>query len=103
MYQELNIASPAYSIFTSTIAYPVVNNIDTTYKELVPKYYSNFQKIANNAIIHTISLALTPLDVANIDLKSLVYFKQESAYYLLNSLKYKPNGACEGEFIKIHK
>lgn len=103
VYENINIASPAYQIYTSSLLYPVVNNIDTTYRELVPKYYSNFQKIANNAIIHTISLALTSLDVANIDLKSLVYFKQESAYYLLNSLKYKPNGACEGEFIKIHR
>ncbi|MDM1542356.1 hypothetical protein [Empedobacter sp. 189-2] len=101
--QSLNIGSPTFQIYTSSTSYPFVDSIDTTYRELTPKYYSNFEKIANNAIIHTISLALTPLDIANISLQSLVYFKQESAYYLLNSLKYKPNGESEGEFIKIHK
>ncbi|WP_312922175.1 hypothetical protein [Empedobacter brevis] len=97
------LASPGSNIYTGTNTFYFVDSIDTTYRELIPKYYSQFEKIANNAIIHTISLALNPVDIANIDMKVLVYFKQESAYYLLNSLKYRPNGACEGEFIKIHK
>ncbi|MGV0964774.1 hypothetical protein [Empedobacter falsenii] len=101
--QSVKIGSPTFQIYTDTSSYPFVDSIDTTYKELTPKYYSNFEKIANNAIIHTIQLALKPLDIANISLQSLVYFSQESAYYLLNSLKYKPNGQSEGEFIKIHK
>lgn len=101
--QSVKIGSPTFQIYTDTSSYPFVDSIDTTYKELTPKYYSNFEKIANNAIIHTIQLALTPLDIANISLQSLVYFSQESAYYLLNSLKYKPNGQSEGEFIKIHR
>jgi len=101
--QSVKIGSPTFQIYTSSTSYPFVDSIDTTYRELTPKYYNQFEKIANNAIIHTISLALTPLDIANISLQSLVYFSQESAYYLLNSLKYKPNGQSEGEFIKIHK
>jgi len=101
--QNIKIGSPTFQIYTSSTSYPFVDSVDTTYRELTPKYYNQFEKIANNAILHTISLALTPLDIANIDLKALVYFKQESAYYLLNSLKYKPNGESEGEFIKIHR
>lgn len=101
--QSVKIGSPTFQIYTSSTSYPFVDSIDTTYRELTPKYYSQFERIANNAIIHTISLALTPLDIANISLQSLVFFSQESAYYLLNSLKYKPNGQSEGEFIKIHK
>lgn len=101
--QPINIASDSLVIYTSTPSYQFVDSIDTTFRELVPKYYSNFERIANNAIIHTISLALTPLDIANLELDSLVYFKQEASFYLLNSLKYKPNGSAVGEFIKIHK
>lgn len=101
--QQINIGSPTFQIYTDTSSYPFVDSVDTTYKELTPKYYNQFEKIANNALIHTIQLALNPADIANISLQSLVYFKQESAYYLLNSLKYKPNGESEGEFIKIHR
>lgn len=101
--QSVKIGSPTFQIYTSSTSYPFVDSIDTTYRELTPKYYSQFERIANNAIIHTISLALTPLDIANISLQSLVFFSQESAYYLLNSLKFKPNGQSEGEFIKIHR
>lgn len=97
------LGSPSFNIYTSTNEYSVIRSTDTTYSELIPKYYTSFEKIANTATIHTISLALTPVDIANIDLKSLLYFGQESAYYLLNSLTFKPNGASVGEFIKIHR
>lgn len=68
---------------------------------LMDKYYKDLRVITNNTRIHTISLALTSIDIANVDMTAVYYFEQEQSYYLLNSLKYSPNGEAEGEFIKI--
>ena len=64
--------------------------------------YSNMNQLIDNAKILTIDLALSLVDVVMLDFYKRYYFEQEAAYFILNSLTWKPNELARGEFVKIN-
>lgn len=64
--------------------------------------YSNMNQLIDNAKILTIDLMLSLVDVVMLDFYKRYYFEQERAYFILNSLTWKPNELAKGEFVKIN-
>jgi len=72
------------------------------YQYFVNNYYNGLYKVLNNSRIHKIDLNLNLIDVLNLDLSALYFFKKEQAYYILNKLQYSESKQS-GEFVKVEK
>lgn len=88
------------SLTISLVNYALSSN--TLFDEAVYNNYKEYQKIFNNFRVHTISLALTLSDFIGFDFLRPVFFKQEAAYYICNSLTYEEGKISSGDFIKIN-
>lgn len=71
------------------------------YQSIINKYYAGLGGVLDNTRIHTIELALTPVDANQLDLRKVYYFEQEANYYILNNLNYTEGEISTGEFIRI--
>lgn len=85
-----------------TDAYNLADTHNTTYADLVPKYYAEYQQILNNTRIHEIELNLSAVDVINLDFSIPYYFEQEQSFYKLNKIVYEAGKPSKGEFIKLN-
>ena len=72
------------------------------FADIVFEDYSNMNQLIDNAKILTIDLSLSLADVVMLDFYKRYYFEQEDAYFILNSLNWKPNELTSGEFVKIN-
>jgi len=88
------------SLTISLVNYALSSN--TLFDEAVYNNYQEYQKIFNNFRVHTISLTLTLSDFMGVDLLRPVFFRQEAAYYICNSLNYEDGKLSSGDFIKIN-
>lgn len=64
-------------------------------------YWNDLIKIIHRTRMHTIELALNFDDIRKLDLTKKYYFSQESAYYILSTLQYKPGELSKAQFVKI--
>ena len=85
-----------------TNAYNLADTHNTTYADLVPKYYADDQQILNNTRIHEIELNLSAVDVINLDFSIPYYFEQEQSFYKLNKIVYEAGKPSKGEVIKLN-
>lgn len=82
-------------------AFPVASRRGTIYSEIVPQRYSRFESVLNDTRIHEIELALSQIDIANLDMEKLYYFEQEHNRYLLNRVTWKKGQPAKGEFLRV--
>ena len=84
----------------SNVSYAI--NTNTLFEEAIYNNYSGYQKIFNNFRVHTISMTLNIVEFMKFDFLKPVFFEQENAYYICNSLTYEEGKLSTGEFIKIN-
>lgn len=82
--------------------FPFVNTYMTTYNDLVPIYYKEYNQLLNNTRIHEIELKLTIADILSLDFTKPKYFAQEQSYYKLNKIIFEEGKLSKGEFIKLN-
>lgn len=82
--------------------YAKADTVRTTYADLIPEYYAEYQQILNNTRIHEIELNLSAVDVLNLDFSVPYYFEQEQSFYKLNKIVYEAGKPSKGEFIKLN-
>lgn len=80
---------------------PLVSLSGVTFSDIVADEYENFNRISDDAKVHTIELALSLMDILTLDLRKIYYFEQEGSFYILNSLSYKTGQKCKGVFLKV--
>lgn len=64
--------------------------------------WSVLNQIVQNTRYHIIELNLTQVDIMKLDQSVPYYFRQESAYFMLNELQYKRGDKAIGKFTKIN-
>lgn len=75
---------------------------DFNYSFLNSDVWRSMSKIVVGTKLHTIELSLTSVDIATLIQWNLIYFKQESAYYMISELRYKNKEKATGKFIKVN-
>ncbi len=100
--ENILYASPILGGSQQTNAYNLADTHNTTYADLVPKYYAEYQQILNNTRIHEIELNLSAVDVIDLDFSIPYYFEQEQSFYKLNKIVYEAGKPSKGEFIKLN-
>lgn len=98
---SINFISPTFDETGSRTSAPFANDDMTTFAELVPKYWAAYARVLTDFRCHNIELVMSDAEVSRIDLDKLVYFAQEANYYMINQIKYSPNGQTTGEFIRV--
>lgn len=81
---------------------PMVDSSFTHYSDLIPKYYDKWHQLLNDCKIHKIDVALSILDIINIDFSKPIYFEQEASYYLINKVNFENEKISTIEAIKIN-
>lgn len=81
--------------------FPLANINNNTYRDIVPFYYGNVNRILNNTRIHTIYMNFTAWDIANMDLRKKHYISQENSFYMINQINYKSGKFAEVEYVKV--
>lgn len=81
--------------------FPMVSVVGTTFKDIVGSKYSSFKLMSNDAKVHQIELAMPLYKIVTLDLRKVVYFKQQANYYILNRLTYKTGEMSRAEFLRI--
>lgn len=66
------------------------------------EYWDFLSLLIDNTRSHMITLHLKETDVYNLDQTKPYFFRQESAFYILNNLTYKFGEPSKAEFIKIN-
>lgn len=89
------------SLPTTKVNLANFNQLDMN--SIVGLNYNSMQLILNDSRLHKIDLALSMMDVINLDFKRLYYFEQEQQYYFLNRLSFKNNSFSGGEFVRVKK
>lgn len=100
--ENILYASPILGGSQMTDAYNLADTHNTTFVDLVPIYYADYQQILNNTRIHEIELNLSAVDVINLDFSIPYYFEQEQSFYKLNKIVYEAGKPSKGEFIKLN-
>lgn len=75
---------------------------DTTFRELVPQYYSGVNRVLNKCRVCVFDILLNEMDISKIDFSKPIYIRQKAAYYKLNKVKFKVGSLAEVEAIKIN-
>lgn len=101
--QQAILASEMLSGQATVNGFPVVNSVNTVYKDLVAKYWAGYDQVLNDFRCHEIELVLGLADVLNLSFLKLYYFEQEANYYMLNKLSWQSGKVCVGEFIRVKK
>lgn len=81
--------------------FPMVSVSGATYRDIVASKYQSFTKMANDAKVHRIELAMPLVDIVSLDLRKIKYIKDQASYYILNKLTYKKGQKSIGEFLKV--
>jgi len=79
----------------------VVSHIFTTFKELVVDNYADYKKILNQCKVHTFTMALSIVDIVNLDFTKPIYIQQEASYYLLNKVEYQNGDLSKVEAVRV--
>ncbi|KIO50958.1 hypothetical protein [Flavobacterium hibernum] len=81
---------------------PEESTTNQSFNYTVSKYYSEFNKILDNAKIVTANVWLTYLDVIDFDFSKLYFIKQLGAYFLVNKIiNFQLNKSTSVELIQI--
>lgn len=78
--------------------YSFASQKDANFRELYTRYYSNFNRVLNNANIINVDLDISLIEMTHINLIDRIYLN--NAYYLINKLMYRGSGVS-AELIKI--
>lgn len=81
---------------------PFATNNETLFDELIFKNWAGYSGVLNNFRSHTIELALSLVDIVQLDMTKPYYFAQEGQYYMMNSLSWQEGKTCTAEFIRIN-
>lgn len=81
---------------------PFATNNETLFDELIFKNWAGYSEVLNNFRSHTIELALSLVDIVQLDMTKPYYFAQEGQYYMMNSLSWQEGKTCTAEFIRIN-
>jgi hypothetical protein len=74
------------------------------YSEIVDAYYSQMQQLLNQSKMMNVSLRLTEIDIANIDLSIPIYLSQLGGSFLINKIQnFVPYKDTKVELIKLNK
>jgi hypothetical protein len=74
------------------------------YSEIVDAYYSQMQQLLNQSKMMNVSLRLTEIDIANIDLSIPIYLSQLGGSFLINKIQnFAPYKDTKVELIKLNK
>lgn len=82
--------------------FPILDGKNTHYADLIPEYYQKYSQLLNNCKVHEFEVALSLLDILNLDFTKPVYFEQEASYYLINKVDYESGKTSKLEAIKIN-
>lgn len=80
---------------------PLVDIVGSTFRDIANTKYESFDRMAQDAKVHTIELAIPLYAIIGLDLRRTVYFNQQASIYILNKLTYKPGEISIGEFLRI--
>lgn len=78
--------------------YSFASQKDANFRQLHVTYYSNFNRVLNNANIIIVDLDISLIEMTHINLIDRIYLN--NAYYLINKLMYRSSGVS-AELIKI--
>jgi hypothetical protein len=74
------------------------------YSEIVDAYYTQMQQLLNQSKMMNVSLRLTEIDIANIDLSIPIYLSQLGGSFLINKIQnFAPYKDTKVELIKLNK
>ena len=74
------------------------------YSEIVDAYYTQMQQLLNQSKMMNVSLRLTEIDIANIDLSIPIYLSQLGGSFLINKIQnFVPYQDTKVELIKLKK
>lgn len=65
-------------------------------------YWNPLQSLVNNSRMHIIEIDMKQMDVYQLNQRVPYFFRQEGAYYILNSIQYQKGKISKGSFIKIN-
>lgn len=83
--------------------FPYANTIGTTFDQIVPVKYAKYPWLLDGFKSHEIELALSVLDILEIDMTRPYYFSQEAQCYILNKLNFQEGSEASGEFVRINR
>lgn len=95
------LASDALTLQQTVNSLPVARFYMTTFKDFVPKYYSNIQTLLNDFRFHKMKIDISNVDVHNLDLDKIYYFEQEQNYYFINKVSYTNGKISNAEFYRV--
>lgn len=89
-------------IYTNLVeGFPMVSVNGATYRDIITSKYTAFERMSEDAKVHQIELAIPLVNIVTLDLRKVVYFRQEANYYILNRLTYKTGEMSRAEFLRI--
>jgi len=75
----------------------------STFSQIVPVKYAEYENVLNNMRVHTISLALTLPDFLDFDMNRAIYIEQEATYYIVNKVSFEEGAPSIAECFRISK
>jgi len=75
---------------------------NTCFKDLVPIYYKDYQKILNNCKVHLLTINLSVADIVNLDFTKPIYIQQEASYYIINKVEYQNGELSKVEAVRLN-
>lgn len=84
-----------------TTGFPIAGVQNTDWIDIIKNRYNRSSVMLSDTRVHKISLQLSRVQVAALELDKRYYFEQENNYYLLDSLTYNNGENTSGEFVRI--
>ena len=102
-YPSIRIGSKKLSASTAISFAPAESFWKLPFNDILTEYYGPMSTILNDTVIINAELFLSDIDIANFDFKKLYYFKQLSAYFLINKINnYIPGKPVKCELLKVN-
>jgi len=99
--QDAELKSETLGVSDTVTSLPVARFLLTTFKDFIPKYYSNIDLLLNDFKMHKIEMLVNTIDFVNLDLDKIYYFEQEQNYYFLNKMQWQKGKLTNADFYRV--
>lgn len=99
--QDAHLKSETLGVSDTVSSLPVARFLLTTFKDFIPKYYTNIDLLLNDFKMHKIEMLVNTIDFVNLDLDKIYYFEQEQNYYFLNKMQWQKGKLTNADFYRV--